>query len=51
MDISNEEYLHRTNNLLERYHGIINQTLEFFQPKLSYLIHNNLTISLIIKEN
>lgn len=34
MEISNDEYLNRTNNLLERYHGILNQQLEFSHPKL-----------------
>ena len=61
MEISNDEYLNRTNNLLERYHGILNQQLEFSHPKLSYLIdkykinlvniYNRMTLSLINVNN
>ena len=38
-DLSQEEYLMRTNNYLERFHCLLNQSLERIHPKISYLIY------------
>ena len=38
VDLAQEEYLMRTNNYLERFHGLLNQSLETIHPKISYLI-------------
>ena len=37
-EIGNDEYLNRTNNFLESFHGYMNQKLESYHPKISYLI-------------
>ena len=38
-EISEEEYLFRTNNYLENFHHLLNATIEVYHPKVSYLIH------------
>ena len=37
-DLSHEEFLNRTNNYLESFHHILNDTLDCYHPKLSFLI-------------
>ena len=37
-DLSQEEYLNRTNNFLESFHGHLNQMLQCYHPKITYLI-------------
>jgi hypothetical protein len=37
--LSEEEYLNRTNNYLESFHGHLNQILQCYHPKISYLIN------------
>lgn len=37
-EISEDEYINRTNNYLESFHGHLNDTLQCFHPKISYLI-------------
>ena len=37
-EIGNDEYLNRTNNFLESFHGYMNQKLEWYHRKISYLI-------------
>ena len=37
-DLSQEEFLNRTNNYLESFHHILNDTLDCYHPKLSFLI-------------
>ena len=37
-DLSEDEYINRTNNFLELFHGNLNNTLQCFHPKISYLI-------------
>ena len=39
VDLAQEEYLMRTNNYLERFHSLLNQSLETIHPKISYLIY------------
>ena len=39
-ELENKEYLSRTNNYIERFHGVINQKLDCFHPKVSYLINS-----------
>ncbi len=39
IDLSQEEYLMRTNNYIERFQGLLNQSLETINPKISYLIY------------
>ena len=38
--MNNDEYLNRTNNFIESFHGYMNHKLESFHPKISYLIDN-----------
>ena len=37
-EITQKEYLNRTNNLLEYFHHLLNQNIEVFHPKFSYLV-------------
>ena len=37
-DLTELEYSNRTNNYLESFHHLLNQTLKVYHPKLSYLI-------------
>ena len=56
-EITQKEYLNRTSNLLEYFHHLLNQQVEVFHPKMSYLIgkyklfiiniYNNIKESLI----
>ena len=39
VDLAQEEYLIWTNNYLERFQGLLNQSLETIHPKISYLIY------------
>lgn len=54
-ELSESDYLNRTNNLLEYYHHLLNESCEVFHPKLSYLIHKYkqflVTIYVKIKES
>ena len=36
--LSKEEYINRTNNYLEAFHHFLNEELDCFHPKISYLI-------------
>ena len=38
-EITNDEYYNRTNNYIESFHSYMNNTLDCFHPKISYLIH------------
>lgn len=38
-EISQNEYLSRTNNYLENFHRLLNESIEVYHPKISYLIH------------
>ena len=38
IDITENEYFNRINNYLENFHYIMNQNIEVFHPKISYLI-------------
>ena len=38
-EISEEEYLFRTNNYLENFHHLLNASIEVYHPKVSYLIY------------
>ena len=40
-ELSNEEYLNRTNNYLESFSGNLNDILQCYHPKISYLISKN----------
>lgn len=37
-ELSKEEYLNRTNNYLESFHGHLNDIFQCYHPKISYLI-------------
>ena len=37
-ELSNDEYLSRTNNYVESFHAYLNSILESYHPKISYLI-------------
>ena len=60
-DLSKEEYLNRTNNYIESFHHILNEQLDCFHPKISYLIskyklylkkiYEKIKNSLVIKHN
>ena len=39
IELTEKEYLMRTNNYLENFHCLINKSIEVFHPKLSYLIY------------
>ena len=38
-ELSNDEYLNRTNNYLESFHCTLNQSIDAYHPKLSYLVY------------
>ena len=60
-ELSNDEYVLRTNNYIERFHGLMNQSLDAVHPKISFLIskyeiflkniYNKITTSLVNKAN
>ena len=37
-ELTDEEYLNRTNNYIESFHQVLNKTLGVYHPKMSYLI-------------
>ena len=50
-ELTEDEYLNRTNNYLEYFHHILNSNIEVFHPKLSFLIekYKSLILSLYNK--
>ena len=38
-EISQNEYLCQTNNFIEKFHRLLNESLEVYHPKISYLIY------------
>lgn len=38
VELTNEEYLNRTNNYIESFHLVLNKILNVYHPKISYLI-------------
>ena len=38
-NVSNDEYYNRTNNYIESFHAMMNNSFDCFHPKISYLIY------------
>lgn len=38
-ELSNDVFLNRTNNYLESFHCSLNQSIDAYHPKLSYLVY------------
>ena len=51
IDLTEKEYLNRTNNYLENFHHIMNQKIEVYHPKLSYLVSKYKEFILYIYSN
>ena len=53
--LTNKEYLNRTNNYLESFHGTFNEILDCFHPKISFMINKYkdylIEVSIVNKEN